>query len=289
MPITLPAFSKTPAFADSEKAATVDRLNAGQGCAVALVEGAKSFEKLSLYPSASTVTGAQNNYNLDGLAAAPAIGTGVLNWAGAADVTFTGFAGGIAGRVVLIKNKSASSRLRIATQHTDSSEANRCINPSAFSQDLGVGGSALLVYDGVASRWNVELISAGAPITVAFSAGDFTASGSMSWTVGAGDVTTFTYVQVGKMLHIHFYIVSTTVGGTPSTELRITIPGGYTSAKVALNTIQAGDNGSVGVGAVLVAASGTVLRCFKSMTSADNWSAATDATFVAGQVTIEIT
>lgn len=159
MSVTLPGFTKTAAF-DVGTPGTVDALNTGQGAAVAIVEGTKAIEKPRITTAASTVTGTQNDYDVDALAVAPSVGTGILNWSGASAVTFNGFAGGLPGRMLLVKNSSAAQTLTIVSQATGSIAANRCDGPVA-GLVLGPRGCACLWYDGVASRWIVDVLNLG--------------------------------------------------------------------------------------------------------------------------------
>lgn len=123
--------------------------------------------------------------------------------------------------------------------------------------------------------------------TPTFSAGSYTANGSMTWTVAAGDVTTMKYIVVGKTMHIAFSVITTTVGGTPDAELRIAIPGSYLPASRTANLCFLNDNGTRAVGWVeTVAASNTYLS-IKRLDGA-NFSAATDATAVFGEITFEV-
>ncbi len=120
-----------------------------------------------------------------------------------------------------------------------------------------------------------------------FSADNFTANGSMTWTVGSGDVTTYKYLIEGKSMTVAFIIATSTVGGTPSNLLQIAIP----ASKVATSAMEwrAGqviDNGSVSDGYISVAASGTVIRI--GLQTGSNWSASTNATYVSGTITFEI-
>jgi hypothetical protein len=61
---------------------------------------------------------------------------------------------------------------------------------------------------------------------VPYNAADFYASGSMTWTVEAGDLRGYRYMIVGKTLFIQFAIVGSSVGGTASTALMIKLPAG---------------------------------------------------------------
>jgi hypothetical protein len=122
--------------------------------------------------------------------------------------------------------------------------------------------------------------------TPSFSAGHYTANGSMTWTVASGDSETYAYTLVGKTMTVAWRIVTTTVGGTPNTELRIAIPGGFTSAKKIEATHHYSDNGATGTGIAEVNAGGTTIVLFKAAFAA--WSASTDNTFTLGQITFEI-
>lgn len=282
--MSLPAFTKTAAFATGT-AGTVDNLNTGQGAAVALVEGTKSIEKLVRYVKPSTVTGTQNDYNLDGLAVAPAIGVALLNWAGASDVIFTGFSGGIDGRTFIVKNNSAGKTLRITTQAAGSTAANRCINPSAVGQDIGAGGSAYLWYDGTASRWNIELISPGAWLTPAFSAGNFTTNGAGGYTVPS--VLTQAYCQMGRTLH---YAVMTSIGtvtAAASTELRVALPASLLANRRQMTFSQVYDNAVYRAGLVEAQVGVGYLRVFADMTQTLNWTASV-STYFDFTTTIEV-
>ncbi len=130
-------------------------------------------------------------------------------------------------------------------------------------------------------------IVAGVWTTPAFSAGNFTGSSSMTWTVGSGDVETYEYAMVGKMMTVLFSINTTTVGGTPDTALKIAIPGSKVAAKAAYNAMAViSDNSSLTTGNARVSAGGTTIQIFR--TDAANWTASTDATSVRGQITFEI-
>jgi len=123
--------------------------------------------------------------------------------------------------------------------------------------------------------------------TPAFAAGDFTANGSMTWTVAAGDVTTFAYTIVDKVMTVSFFIVTSTVGGTPSNTLQITIPAAKTATKSMRTKCFVIDNGSADeAGTCSVAASGTLINILRAASAV--WSTATDTTQVAGEITFEI-
>lgn len=121
---------------------------------------------------------------------------------------------------------------------------------------------------------------------IAFDAANFTASGAMTWTVGSGDVVTYAYVVSGDVMTLFFNLSATSVGGTPSTQLRIALPAGLVVAGQGHALCYASDNGSVTV----VNLHAEVGDAYVSLDRIDgaNWSAATDATVVAGQLTFPV-
>jgi hypothetical protein len=121
--------------------------------------------------------------------------------------------------------------------------------------------------------------------TPTFSAGNFTASGAMTWTVVGGGVTTYAYTVVGKMMTVIFAI-SGTVAGTPNTALQIAIPGGFTSAQFALNSCSALSGGTWKASACQVTAAGTVIQIFTDPAGATNWTAG--AVNVSGQISFPV-
>jgi hypothetical protein len=171
-------------------------------------------------------------------------------------------------------------------------------NPS-FSVALSKGGtnaSFQLSFGSMSTTENFSAIGTftergrtkpmGEWTTVAFSAGNFTANGSMTWTVASGDVTTFQYRIVGKSLLITFYLTGGTVGGSVNNELRIAIPGGFTVNQSVVVPVRALNNGVYGVTLCLAAAGATVLTFYPNIAAAGNWTAGT--VNMQGQIEVEI-
>jgi hypothetical protein len=124
-------------------------------------------------------------------------------------------------------------------------------------------------------------------IQVAYAGGNFTGNASMTWTVDAGDQSTYTYTLVGKTMTVAWFLATTTVAGTPNTTLQITIPGGFTANQTMFAAHFYKDNGATNVaGIVQVAAGTTVIGLFKIDSS--NWSAATNTTQTIGQISFEV-
>lgn len=206
--------------------------------------------------------------------------------------TIRGLKAGTAGQQVTIVSVGAG-QVNLAHQDTgDGTPASRLINfVTSGVTPLAAGtGTAIYQYDGTTARWRLIKHDQGAWITPSFSAGDYTANGSMTWTVGSGDVITNSYLVVGKSLLWGIRLTTTTVGGTPNTALRLTLPNGYTTganvdgAAYALN-----DNGAGFVAGMISVASGVTYIEFYHAGFAGNWAAATDNTQIAAQLFIILT
>ena len=136
------------------------------------------------------------------------------------------------------------------------------------------------------------LVAADIPATwttPTFAAGNFTASGAMTWTVAAGNVNVYQYMVLGKTMTITFNISGTTVGGVAATTLQLAIPGGFLAAKAfSPSTFSYSDAGTAGVGQVDTgtAAGSSTLRLLKN-NLAINWTVGA-GTNVAGQITFEV-
>jgi hypothetical protein len=121
--------------------------------------------------------------------------------------------------------------------------------------------------------------------TPTFDANDYTGSGSMTWTVDSGDVTTMAYTLIGTTMIVSFFLVNTTVGGTPSSTLQIAIPGGYSGVKRMRTPINVLNNATQSTGLAEVQASQTDIYLYVDF-AASNWVAG--ATDVYGQITFEV-
>lgn len=120
---------------------------------------------------------------------------------------------------------------------------------------------------------------------VTFAAGNFTASGSQTWTLVAGDQSLFKYLVIGKTMHVHLVLTTTTVGGTPSKELRVAIPGGATASGASRGVAWHTNNGTEGCGGFVVSA--TFISFFLPHSGTD-WAASTDNTAIYASVMFEI-
>jgi hypothetical protein len=118
-----------------------------------------------------------------------------------------------------------------------------------------------------------------------YSAGNFTASGAMTWTVEAGDVITYAYNIIGKTMTVAFGIDGAAIGGTPSNILFIAIPGGKTASKITMNPVLI-FNGSWSTGYCEVYPGSYDGKILVLLTGAPNFSAGQVKIY--GQITFEI-
>ena len=165
----------------------------------------------------STVTGAQPAF-VPGTAAYT-----IINWNGAADAIFAGLAGGVKGQIVTFNNRSTTTVAYFTFNDPSAAAGNRLLpivqsGPTPIAQ----GGFITFAYDG--NFWNLIGHEQGVWITQPFSAANFTASGPMTWTVAAINVTAQSYKIVGNTLHYILNVSSTTIGGTADIELRAATP-----------------------------------------------------------------
>lgn len=133
-------------------------------------------------------------------------------------------------------------------------------------------------------------VAMGEWTAVAHDAANFTASGSMTWTVEAADQVSFGYMIIGKTMFVRFTLNGTSVGGTVSTELRIRIPAGGVAAAAGgsptIGAIRSFDNGTDTVGFCGVVAGATYIRCWRG--GFTNWALSTNNTSVQGTAMFEI-
>lgn len=122
---------------------------------------------------------------------------------------------------------------------------------------------------------------------VPFNASNFTASGSMTWTVTSSEVTTLAYSLMGKRMTVLFELASTTVGGVVSPNLQIAIPLGKVAYSTTRNMMLYNDNGGADTLGYVIATAGSSVLQLRKLASA-NWTLATTNTSVFGQLTLRV-
>jgi hypothetical protein len=128
----------------------------------------------------------------------------------------------------------------------------------------------------------------GAWTTVSHTAGDFTGSGSMTWTVDAGDLDHFAYTIMGKTMVLALNVITSSVGGTPATLLLVKIPGGYKAKAGQKCAYESNDNGTRQIGTAFTAAASALISLRVTANTSTAWAAATNTTDVSFTCTFEI-
>ena len=119
--------------------------------------------------------------------------------------------------------------------------------------------------------------------SVPYASGNFTGSGSITWTVQEADHVRFRFAIIGKIARIQIQLESTSVSGTGS-ELRVKLP--FTTTATQTITCVVRDNGTYGFGFVSI--SGSQLTFFTTQ-GGGNWAASTNQTnvYYEGEVPLE--
>jgi hypothetical protein len=239
----------------------------------------------------NTATGATNDWAPAGLS-----GNTLIEWNGAADIALTGLAGGSAGQLVTIKNITAAKLMTFAHASASSSAANRFTNcATSAATPVFTGGWITYQHDG--TNWKLVGHEQGAWIVVPYTAGDFTGSGSMTWTVDSGDLATFRYRLDGCTLITDWAIDSSSVGGTPSTVLQIKLPGGFIpqgasgSGQYTAGMMYRDNGGAYKFAAAYITAGGGAnkISLYTEGFGTANWTASTNLTGTYGQIACEVT
>jgi hypothetical protein len=123
--------------------------------------------------------------------------------------------------------------------------------------------------------------------TRAYAGGNYTANGSMTWGVDSGDIVKEAFRRFEKSLIFQFNFGTTTVGGTPNTDLEILLPLGLIASGVNNGWLYYIENATHGQGLIQISASGTKIRLLKN--SFANWTALTNLVTVIGRVELETT
>lgn len=155
----------------------------------------------------------------------------------------------------------------------------------AITRTTWTDGSTVINNARLQAIYDAHDANVGDGTNVTFAAGNFTGNNSMTWTLVSGDQTVFRYQIINKQMTVWFTLDTTSVGGTPSTELRITIPNSRTAAVATYEKVAwANDNGTVREAYAAISSTLIAIR----RTDAGNWTASTNATYVYGRVTFPI-
>lgn len=211
-------------------------------------------------------------------------------WSGAADVTWTGLAGGVSGQLFLFKNATTTKIATFPHNSGSSSAGNKFFN-YATSAATPVGPSGHIAWRHDGTQWQIVSHEQGAWITPTHADANYTGNGAMTWTVTSGDVGACRYRLRGRDLLVQFQLLSTSVAGTPNTTLQIgnAAWGGFTLASLTSFTPTgfATEPTTGNLVAYLTPVSTTLLGFIKLVTG--NWTASTNNTYVYGTGHLEVT
>ncbi len=198
--------------------------------------------------------------------------------------TIRGLKAGYAGQTVTIVSVGAG-QVDLAHQNNNSSAGNRFINfATSGNSSLAAGfGNCSYRYDGTTARWRLVVFNQGDWIDVPYSAGNFTANGSLVWTVDSGDQLVFKYWLKDKALIINLGIANSTLSGVASNELIVAIPGGFiTLGAFNTNTTFLCYNGVVDVGGYMYTNSVGQATFFVLKITGANWTTIVNSVNVFG-------
>lgn len=122
-------------------------------------------------------------------------------------------------------------------------------------------------------------------VPVAYSAANFVGTGAMTWTVDSGDQVRFSYLLSGKTITVSFWINTSSLTGTATNEIRITIPAGKTSAAYSAGIVWL-NNPASNVGIINAPAGQTYLQIYKA--DQTNFTLSTNTFLLSGTFTFEI-
>jgi len=146
-----------------------------------------------------------------------------------------------------------------------------------WTDDSGAGTDGTVINNAQLQSIYDSIENAFTWTAVSFSAGNFTGNGAMTWTVASGDVVTNTYIKIGRTLIWSVHLDTTTVGGTPNSSLRLTIPGGFTAAGAQSVKCSVTIDNNV-VSQAHATTSGTLVEIIRDDFA--NWTASTNLTYV---------
>lgn len=154
---------------------------------------------------------------------------------------------------------------------------------AASSGSINAAAGTVIANLGFSERGRSALL--GEWTNVAYAAGNFTASGAMTWTVTAAQQITYGYTLIGKTMVLRFLISPSTTGGTASTDLRIAVPAGFSAVGTSQLTYAYFDGTAWAIGHAITSATYITLRRVDN--GATNWplSAGID---VRGVLTFEV-
>jgi len=165
--------------------------------------------------------------------------------------------------------------------------------PSGFQTFTGVESWARRFAVSILASWGVDHREDGTHrfpwIDVKYDATRYTGSGSMTWSVDAGDQFLFGYRLVGDDCKVQWRIKTSDVGGTASNRLLIRLPEGIRPLRRTSSVHYYDNAGTEGIGLARLDSTLTKIELFLN-SSAGNWTLTTsDNTYTEGTLTFPIT
>lgn len=199
----------------------------------------------------TTVTGTQNNYDLDAAATSDQEYISWWEWNGASDLNLTGLQGGEDGRQRYLENITASAIITVSHQSGSSSAANRFYTSTALPLFVRPGQLLFMRYDGADGFWHCQVLAptvplAGASVAGAVPRGLIAQSISPVPTVGTGEDTLITFTipanvlsENGARLVGEFSGTSAANADNRTVKLHFGATAFFTSGVYNLNALQA--------------------------------------------------
>jgi hypothetical protein len=289
--------------ADSATGRTVTNLfTFDRGAAVPFAVGASSLKVTNLdadkldgldsvrYKQAvvtTTATGTQNNFDPSSTIAG---GSQIvlIRCNNAADLTVTGLVAGIDGQIVIFYDIGSFNVFFQDASGGAGSTVELQNMATSGATPISTRGFAAYVYDTTTGIWRLFAHEQGTWITPTYAAGTYTATGGGTWTVDAGDVTTFRYRLSGKTLSVVLQLDTTTIVGTVSAA-NVTLPNSYVSTSINTFPFLLFDNSAtVAVAAsARVAAAGTSIG-LQFLNIATNYTASANGTYIRAAMAFEV-
>ncbi len=142
----------------------------------------------------------------------------------------------------------------------------------------------------VSSTLSPSDLVGGAWTAVGYTAGDYTAD-TGTWTVDSGDLIAFSYVLIGKTMHISWVIATSSNSSAAATRMEILIPGGKSANRRVVGHGLVSENGTDFNANVQVipSISATKILIFKNAGASLTYAANTNVLTILGSITLETT
>lgn len=122
--------------------------------------------------------------------------------------------------------------------------------------------------------------------SISFSAGNFSANGTQTWTVSSGNVSLEEYSVIGNTMLLHLEVDGSSIGGAPNTQLNFAMP--LAAKTSSAFPCEVRNNGTRQMGVCLTTANSTSLAIFVDITRAANWAASASNAGVSINIAVRV-